>query len=141
MSFTLARTRKYLKQHRNTSNIDDEEKENMSNIFPTCENKRDSDGALWESALTKLDLNASKAAAIALLSIDPAEATDNKTNFNVSLQVNILNNSTNIHHASNLNDTDDAPVNTSTNLWSSMTSMVRSVMNNISISAQNSFCK
>jgi hypothetical protein len=113
----------------------------MSNIFPTCENKRDSDGALWESALTKLDLNASKAAAIALLSIDPAQATDNKTNFNVSLQVNILNNSTNIHHASNLNDTDDAPVNTSTNLWSSMTSMVRSVMNNISISAQNSFCK
>ncbi|XP_068916162.1 uncharacterized protein fs(1)Ya isoform X3 [Tenebrio molitor] len=109
----------------NTSNIDDEEKENMSNIFPTCENKRDSDGALWESALTKLDLNASKAAAIALLSIDPAEATDNKTNFNVSLQVNILNNSTNIHHASNLNHTDDAPVNTSTNLWSSMTSMVR----------------
>ncbi|XP_015833668.1 uncharacterized protein LOC100141915 isoform X2 [Tribolium castaneum] len=106
-----------------------EEKENLDNIgvFNNCD--ANNDGTLWESALTKLDFSGCN---------NIIEKIDNKTNnFNVSLQINVF--SPPNSPKSKSNDA-DLSLNKSTNIWSSVTSMVKSVVSNISMTAQSSFC-
>ncbi|XP_044257626.1 uncharacterized protein LOC123006844 isoform X2 [Tribolium madens] len=96
--------------------------------IPECEeNEIDTKGTIWESALTQLDFSGCS---------NIVEKIDNKTNhFNVSLQINVFNNDSATSKSNN-----DLSLNKSTNIWSSMTNMVKSVVSNISMTAQNSFC-
>ncbi|RZC35955.1 hypothetical protein BDFB_000773 [Asbolus verrucosus] len=101
-----------------------EEKENIDNRLSLC-TKADSNATMWESALTNFGSGA----------LNNAELADNATNnFNLSLEINVFKSDAS-------SELGDASLNKSTSLWSSMTNIMKSVMNNISFTAHSSFCK
>ncbi|KAJ3639820.1 hypothetical protein Zmor_003156 [Zophobas morio] len=104
-----------------------EEKENINNELIAFD-KSKIDRTLWESALTTVEFSGSNV----------ADSFDRSNKINVSLQINVFNSD----NGSSLNakSPENAPLlNKPTNIWSSVTNIVKSVVSNISMTAQSSF--
>lgn len=98
-----------------------EEKENVNPVKP----KDDTSNTLWESALGSEPSGSNIIANIASV-----------TNyFNVSHDISVFNTST-VETSRN-----DGAIENRSTIWSSVTHVVRRVMHNISLSAQNSSCE